>query len=163
MKISALLGALTLLVAIAPALADDDAVIARMATCQDSWFELQKSDPAKMQKFVDHIRAGFTPHDNDPYWLPKAKTSILGFNASQVFPESIGMAVGFSVTVDVPFDQARAAVEKAIGKKFVHCETGDDMRMCDLELAEQHDVGVMAEDTPKATQTLVGCYYFYEK
>jgi hypothetical protein len=37
------------------------------------------------------------------------------------------------------------------------------MRTCGLEIAEKRTLMVMAEDGPKATTTLVGCYYFYEK
>jgi hypothetical protein len=156
--IGALLALLTF-----PAQAGDDVAIARMATCQDSWFEWSKTDPAQMKKFVDHIRAGFTPHDNDPYFLPKADTSIMGLHVAQVYPESVGMGVGFSVTVAAPFDKARAAMEKAVGKPFVHCEASDGMKSCDLVLAEKRNVTLMAQDDPKAAQTLVGCYYFYEK
>ncbi len=162
MKIPALAGIL-LVLAFAPVRAADDPGLARMALCQDSWFDWSKSDPVQMKKFVDHIRAGFTPHDNDPYFLPKANTSILGLHVSQVFPESIGMAVGFSLTVDAPFDKTRKIVEKALGKTLPHCETGDSMTTCALEIAEKRDFTVMSDDSPKATQTLVGCYYFYEK
>jgi hypothetical protein len=149
--------------AIAPAWAGDDAIVARLATCQDSWYDMQKSDPVGLKKIADHIHTGFTPHDNDPYSLPKADTSILGLHVTQVFPESVGMGVGFSVTVAAPFDKARAALEKAIGKRLVHCEASDGMKSCDLTLSEKRNITLMAEDDTKATQTLVGCYYFYEK
>jgi hypothetical protein len=164
MKFAMLAGAmLALSIAIVPVRAADDPALERMALCRDSWFDWKTSDPAALKKYVDHIRAGFTPHDNDPYFLPKAKTSILGLNVPQVFPESIGMAVGFSLTVDAPFDKTRKIVEKALGKTLPHCETGDDMKTCALEIAEKRDFTIMSEDSPKATQTLVGCYYFYEK
>jgi len=148
---------------ITPVHAADDAGLQRLALCQDSWVDWQKKDPAQMQKFAAYFRGHFTRHDNDPYWLPKQKVLIMGLNVPQVFPESIGMAVGFSLAVDAPFDKARTAVEKASGKKLAHCENSDDMKTCDLELAPQRALTIMAEDSPKATQTLVGCYYFYEK
>jgi hypothetical protein len=146
-----------------PARAADDATITRLALCQDSWFEWSKADPVQMRKFVDHIRAGFTPHDNDPYFLPKADTSIMAMRVTEVYPESVGMGVGFSVTVAAPFDKARAAMEKTVGKPLVHCETSDGMKNCDLVLAEKRNLTLMAEDNPKSTQTLVGCYYYYER
>jgi hypothetical protein len=37
------------------------------------------------------------------------------------------------------------------------------MRSCELQIAEKRTVMLMAEDDPKATSTLIGCYYFYEK
>lgn len=164
MKIALLAGlTLALSFAIVPVRAADDPALTRMAMCQDSWFDWNKSDPAKLKAFVDHIRAGFTPHNNDPYYLPKADSSIMGFHVAQVYPESVGMGVGFSVTVAAPFDKARAVAEKMLGKRLVHCEASDGMKTCDLELAEKRNFTLMAEDDPKSTQTLVGCYYFYEK
>jgi hypothetical protein len=118
MKIRLITGALAALsFFIMPAWAADDAMTTRLATCQDSWFEWSKTDPAQMKKFVDHIRASFTPHDNDPYFLPKADTSIMGMRVTEVYPESVGMGVGFSVTVAAPFDKARAAMEKTVASR----------------------------------------------
>ena len=164
MKRQFVLGAATALVfAVLPALAADDTGLTRMALCQDSWFDWQKNDPAKLKAFAGYFRSSFVPHGNDPFLLPKNKVSVMGLNVSQAFPDSIGMAVGFSLTVDAPFDRARKAVETSLGKRLQHCETGDDMKTCALELAPQRAVTLMAEDSPKARQTLVGCYYFYEK
>lgn len=146
-----------------PAQAADDTALARMALCHDSWFDWKTTDPVQLNKFVGHIRTGFTPHDNDPYFLPKADTSILGLHVSQVFPESVGMGVGFSLTVDAPFDKTRKVFEKALGKPLQHCDASDGMKSCELKIAEKRDFTLMAEDNPKSTQTLVGCYYFYEK
>jgi hypothetical protein len=80
-----------------------------------------------------------------------------------VFPESVGMAVGFSVVVNANFDQTRKAVEIRIGKKLTACENGDNMRMCGLEIAEKKTVTLMTSGDPKSTSALFGCYYFYEK
>jgi hypothetical protein len=148
---------------ILPAHAADDDAITRMALCRDSWVEWTKTEPKTFEKFRDHVVGRFTPHDNDPYWLPKTSVSVLGLNVAQLFPESVGMGVGFSLTVDAPFDKARAVMEKAIGKALQHCETGDDMKTCEFQIATQRTAMVMAEDSPKSHQTLIGCYYFYEK
>ena len=158
-----ILAALALVFAAAPAHAADDAALARMASCQDSWLDWSKNDPAKMKAFVDHIRAGFAPHDNDPYFLPKAETSVMGVHVSQVFPQSVGMGVGFSLTVDAPFDKARKLFAKALGKPLVKCDSSDGMKSCELEIADKRTFTLMAEDSPKATQTLAGCFYLYEK
>ena len=37
------------------------------------------------------------------------------------------------------------------------------MRMCGLEIAPQRTVTLEAEDKANAHDTLIGCYYFYEK
>jgi hypothetical protein len=153
----------TMLAVAGPAAASDDAALTRMALCQDSWVEWSKGDPVRFQSFAEHIRAGFSPHANDPYWLPKASTSVVGLRVLQVFPDSVGMGVGFSLTADATFDDARKALEKALGKTLQHCETSDGMKTCDLEIAPQRTATLMAGDSPKSHQTLIGCYYFYEK
>jgi hypothetical protein len=156
-------GLLSIAVLITPALAADDDALARMALCKDSWVDWQKSDPAKLKAFADRFHAQFAPHDNDPYFLPKANISAMGMNVSEAFPGSVGMGVGFSLTVDATFDDARKAVEAALGKKLQKCESGEDMRTCELEIAAQRSVTLLAEDKPGARHTLIGCYYFYEK
>ena len=146
-----------------PAWAADDETLTRMALCKDSWVEWQKSDPDKMKAFADRFRAQFTRHDNDAYFLPKSKLSVLGMNVSQAVPGNVGMGVGFSLTVDATFDDTRKAVEKALAKKLGKCESGEDMRTCELDIAPQRSVTLLAEDKPNAKHTLIGCYYFYEK
>lgn len=155
--------ALALAAVAGPSIAADDEAFTRMALCRDSWIDWQKSDPRKLQVFADRFHALFAPHDNDPYFLPKANVTVLGFRVAQMFPGSVGMGVGFSVTLNAAFDDARRAVEKAIGKPLQKCESGEGMRTCELELAPQRDITLLAEDKPGAHQTLLGCYYFYEK
>ena len=89
------IGVLALAIFLCPALAaDDDDGLARMALCKDSWVDWSKSDPAKMNAFADRFRAQFSPHDNDPFWLPKGNVSVMGLRVSQAFPDSVGMGVG---------------------------------------------------------------------
>ena len=63
--------------------------------------------------------------------------AVLGFRVTKASPESVGMGVGFSLDVDAMFDDARKAVERSLGKTLTHCETGDEMRTCALEIARQ--------------------------
>ena len=156
-------GVLALAMLLRPALAADDDALTRMALCKDSWVDWSKSDPAKMKAFADGFRAQFSPHGNDPFLLPKANVSVIGFRVSKAFPGSVGMAVGFSLTVDATFDDARKSLENALGKKLQKCESGDGMRNCEFDIAPQRIVTLMAEDKPGAKDTLIGCYYFYEK
>ena len=151
------------LFSIVPALAGEDVGLARMAMCQDSWLDWQTKDPAQLKKFGDHLHSEFSEHGNDPFVVPKAGVSIAGLRVTQLFPNSVGMGVGLSATVDAPFDKARQAIEKAAGKPLTKCETGEGMRTCGLEIAEKRTLVLMAEDNPRATTTLVGCYYYYEK
>lgn len=158
-----ILAALAFSITILPAWAAGDADVTRMALCQDSWIDWQKSDPAKLKTFGEYFRSHYSHKDNDPFAVPNTPTAMIGLHVAQVFPESVGMGVGFSVAVDAPFDQTRKAVENALGKKFTHCEKGDSMTMCELAIAEKRTVTLMAEDSPKAKQTLIGCYYYYER
>jgi hypothetical protein len=155
--------AVAMLAAILPAHAADDTALTRMALCQDSWVEWSKGEPQKFAGFRAHVIGAFSPHANDPYWLPKANVSVLGMPVVRAFPDSVGMGVGFSLTVDAPFDKARATLEKALGKPLQHCESSDGMKSCELEIALQRSVTAAADDGPKSRQTLIGCYYFYEK
>jgi hypothetical protein len=158
------LGALLALgVLFVPALAAEDDMLTRMALCKDSWFEWQKSDPAKLSALRNHFHAQFTPHNNDPFFLPKANVSVLGLRVTQAFPGSVGMGLGFSLSVDATFEDARKAAEKALGKSLQKCESGEGMRNCELEIAHQRTVMLMSEDKPGSRNTLIGCYYFYEK
>ncbi|MGN6149447.1 MAG: hypothetical protein ACTHPD_12980 [Rhizomicrobium sp.] len=146
-----------------PACAADDPEVTRMALCQDSWVDWSKTDPAKLKTFGEYFRANFTHKDNDPFAVPKMPVTIAGLRIVQAFPDSVGMGVGFSATVAADFKMARATVEKAIGKKFPHCERSDGMNACELAVAEKRTVMLMAADAPKTRETLVGCYYYYER
>jgi hypothetical protein len=156
--------AFALLASVMPARAADDVGLARLATCRDSWFDWQKTDPDKLKIFAAHFRAAFThKQDTDAFLVPNAETTIEGLHVTQVFPESVGMGVGFSLMVDATFDKTRKTLEKALGRTLEHCETGDDMKSCGHQFAEKRTLMLMAEDSPQSTTTLVGCYYFYEK
>jgi hypothetical protein len=164
MKIPSLPGALIALLFVAvPARAAEDAELARMALCQDSWVDWSKTNPAKLKTFGEHFRANFSHKDNNAFATPKMETSLMGLHIAQVYPQSVGMGVGLSILVDAPFDKTRAVVEKSLGKKLGHCETSDGMHACELQIAEQRSVTLMSGDGPKTRQTLVGCYYYYEK
>jgi hypothetical protein len=148
--------------AICPATAADDAGLARLTTCQDSWLVWSKSDPARLDKFGAQFRAGFVHKGNDAFSTPKAETNIAGLKVVQVYPESVGMGVGFSLIVDASFDNTRKIFEKSFGKKLQNCDASDGMHMCELDIAEQRTFTVMAQDDVK-NRTLVGCYYYYAK
>lgn len=164
MKASSLIGTFIALACIvAPARAADDMGLTRLALCQDSWLNWNKTDPAKLKVYGENFRTNFTHKDNDPFATPKAEVSVAGLRVVQAYPDSIGMGVGVSVLVAADFDKARAVAEKALGKKLGGCEASDGMHSCELKIAEQRTFTVMAEDGAKEKQTLLGCYYYYEK
>jgi len=136
--------------------------VERMVTCQDSWLDW-KDDPVRAGAFVESIRSAFEQRDGDAFFTPKGRVSVAGLPVVQVFPQSVGMGVGFSVTVDASFDQARKALEQRTGKSLQKCDTSDNMRTCELELGERKTLILMADATGTVKTTLLGCYYYYEK
>jgi len=165
MNISSRAGLLTLfLAAVTPAQAADNPILERLATCQDSWFEWKSSDPARLQQFVAGFQSDFSRKERDPFFVPKSSQTVVGLPVAQVFPQSVGMAVGFSVVVNANFDRTKTSLERKIGKSIKKCEPpSDNMRTCELEIGAKKTILLMAEDNAKSTTTLFGCYYFYEK
>src|ERR1700721_1097162 len=164
MKIASLAGVLVVLqAAIASALAADDPGIERLATCQDSWLDWKKNNSVQLKQVGEHLRSDFSQKENTPYLVPKTSMTVVGLHVAQVFPDSVGMGVGFSVGVDATFDQTRRSLEKTLGKPLVKCEVGDNMRSCALEIAEKQPPLGWGETNAKNGTTLLGCYYYYEK
>lgn len=150
-----------LLAAIVPTTAADDLSLERLAMCQDSWLVWSKTDPVRMKTFTDNIQSNYSR--SDAFFVPKSPKTVAGFHVTQVYPESVGMGVGFSIVVDGKFDAVRRAVEGKVGKSLKACETSDNMRSCELEIGEERTLTILAEDNAKSSTTLFGCYYYYEK
>src|SRR4051812_4108669 len=115
-----------------------------MATCTDSWLE-------------------WGADEGSAFFVPIASVTLMGMRVTRVYSNTVGMARGFSVTVDAPFETAKRNVEKSVGSPLKHCDTSDGMRTCDLQIAEKKTVMLMADATGREKSTLVGCFYFYEK
>jgi hypothetical protein len=166
MNITSSAGVLSIfLTAITPAQAADNIGIQRLATCQDSWLDWKSGDPAQLKNFIARFQSDFLhKQEQDAFFVPKSSQTVAGLTVAQVFPESIGMAVGFSVVVNATFDKTKASLERQIGKPISKCEPpSDNMRTCDLEIGEKKTILLISEDNPQSTTTLFGCYYFYEK
>ena len=146
-----------------PAWGADDPRLESLALCRESWLDWQRTDPAKLDSFAAYFRSAFTHNGNDAFVAPKSAMTIDGLKVIQVFPESVGMGVGFSVLVDAAFDVAKPAVEHELGKPVRQCETGDGTRACELPVAEQRTLTLATGDPPNDKTTLIGCYYVYEK
>jgi hypothetical protein len=154
---------IALLAIVAPSWAADDTTLERLALCRDSWLDWSKTNPAQMNALRDSIMAGYSQREGDAFFVPKTAKSFAGFRVVQVYPGNVGMGVGFSIVVDATFDKVQHSVEKMLGKPLKECSTSDGMRACQLDIAEQRTVTLMAEDSAKSANTLVGCYYLYEK
>lgn len=154
---------LTLLVGVTPSLGADDPRVENLALCRDSWLDWKNTDPAKLNSFIAYFRSAFTPSGNDAFSVPKSAMTIDGLKVRQVFPESLGMGLGFSVLVDATFDVAKRALEQSSASRCANARPATGMRICALPIAEQRTVTLMSGDPPNDKTILVGCYYFYEK
>jgi hypothetical protein len=152
-----------LLVAAPVARAADNLTIERLTMCQDSWIKWKENSPGRLNRFITEFQSQFSHKGNDAFFTPKSSQTVLGLSLARVFPESVGMGVGFSVWVNASFDLTKTTLERKTGKPLKQCEVGDNMRTCSLELGDKKTLVLMAEDNPKGTTTLIGCYYFYEK
>jgi hypothetical protein len=132
----------------------------RLALCQDSWFDF-KDDAARMSRFTELLETRYTPGDEGAF-TPKLPTSALGLPVAQVFPQSVGMGVGFSLLVDADFAQTRSAIEKALGRTM-NCTTSEGVRSCDVALGAKKTAVLMNGDNGRAKTSLLGCYYFYQQ
>lgn len=156
-----LLAATTALSLAAPAArAADEAPLHRLAVCGESWLDW-KQDPAAGQRFGTYFLDRFEAVARSPAWRPKAALTVFGLPVVQVFPESVGMARGFSVELRGSHDSARRAMEAAIGRTM-RCEKGDGTLDCEARLAERRTAFVITSDEGRGTQTLVGCFYDYQ-
>lgn len=143
--------------------ADDDAQLQRLALCQESWFDW-KDDEARLARLGGFIRSRFTPPapQGDGAFTPNAAMQVLGLPVTQVYPQSVGMGVGFSVALQADFAQARTVMEKQLGKPMA-CSDGDGMRACELKVGPKKTAVLMAPLNGSAKTSLMGCYYFYQQ
>jgi hypothetical protein len=81
-------------VTLQPAQPVDD-MIERLAMCKDSWRDW-KNDPAQARKVGELFNSTFVERAKDGSFTPNAKVSVVGLPVLQVYPESVGMGVGFS-------------------------------------------------------------------
>ena len=151
---------LSLSLAATPASGAGDDLLEQLATCRVSWLDW-KNDPAQARKFGETINAAFSQKPREPGWTPRKPIVVGGLKVVEAFPESVGMGVGFSLSVDANFDTARAEFEKLAGKTFKTCESGEGMKSCELAVAEKRTLMIVAGDNGKSKTTLLGCYYFY--
>ncbi len=140
----------------------DDVGVLRLLTCQDSWMEW-KDDPEKRQKFSNELKAQFKQNERDGSFVPIKPMSILGHEIVQLYPQSVGMGVGYSVVVSASFAATKASLEKQMGKPFDSCEAASEGKSCGRELAKLKTVMLMEGSRGKDPKTLFGCYYLYEK
>jgi|GEM_PF-939689 len=154
--------ALALVICSSPALAApaDDATLQRLATCQDSWLDWSEGHP-RMKQYADFVRTRMQQQDDGATFVPKTAMTVAGLPIEQVFPQSVGMGVGFSAIVHADFAETRRGFEKQLGKPM-SCKTSDGTPACELTIGDKK-TAILMTDNPRSARTLVGCYYFYQQ
>lgn len=141
----------------------EDLYLGKLATCQESWFDW-KDDERRMSRFADRFNTNYTRIEEEPAFEPKVAGKVLGFPLVKVYPQSVGMGVGFSVQLEGQFAKIRDEVERRLGKPL-ECSDSDGMTSCGVELGQYKTVMLAASgDSADADAVnLLGCYYYYEK
>lgn len=135
--------------------------IQRLALCQDSWLDW-KDDSARMAEFVRFIDTQLEAGAGDGAFTPKAPLTALEQSVTQVYPQSVGMGVGFSLVVDAGPAQVRPAIEQQLGKPMT-CSTSEGVRACEVKLGPKKTAMLMTGLNGQARTSLLGCFYFYQQ
>lgn len=146
----------------AAARAADEFNIENLALCKESWQDW-KDDQARMKKMGESLDADYARGGSGGAYKPKGPKTLFGMPVTELYPASIGIAVGIAVVVAGDFNTTRKNVEKALGKSFKKCDSGEGMKTCELELAPKRTVLLFSSEKADAKSTLVGCAYYYEK
>lgn len=142
--------------------AADEPRLQRLAHCQDTWLEW-KDNAKRMAKLSNYFETQFARRSEDAAGFPsKSPTIALGWPVTLVYPQSVGMGVGFSMTVAADHPQMRSGIERQLGKPLA-CKNSNGIRACEDELGAKKTVLLMTDQDARAKSSLAGCYYFYDK
>ncbi|MDI1253986.1 hypothetical protein [Thermomonas sp.] len=139
----------------------EEAYLEKLVMCQESWFSW-KDDDRRMSQYLARFDANFTRSEDEPAFLPKGPANILGFPLIKVYPQSVGMGLGFSVQLGGQFAKIRSEVENKLGKPF-ECSASDGMTSCGAELGKNKSLTLTAFGNGANAINLIGCFYNYEK
>jgi hypothetical protein len=134
----------------------------RMATCEDSWLDW-RDDPARTKAFAEGLKVSFEQRGKGPSLAPRGRTTFLRMPVLKVFPDTIGMARGFSILLYAMFDDAKALLEQGYSTHLDNCQTSAGTRMCSREIGENKTLLVMGDTGANRHQTLLGCFYNNDK
>jgi hypothetical protein len=140
--------------------AAEQTMLGPLATCQESWLSW-KQDPARGRAYREAVESAFKAQDREPFWLPTRPTTLFGHPIDRLYPDSVGMAVGFSALANASFEAVKTSLEQQVGKPITRCESEGGARSCELKIGEKKTVIIMEAARGKNPQTLFGCYYFY--
>ncbi|MEO8012141.1 MAG: hypothetical protein ABI650_10890, partial [Dokdonella sp.] len=134
--------AMSSVAAVSHAADPDEHYLGQLATCQQSWFEW-KDDDARMKQYMNRFTARFVAIEDEPAYRPKAALLTLGFPVIKVYPQSVGMGIGFSLQLGGQPDAIRREVEQRTGHPL-ECSTEDGMTSCAAELGENKTLVLMS-------------------
>jgi hypothetical protein len=160
----ALIGALALsstVTGLPPGNEAEERRLSQLASCQESWLPW-KDDQRRMTEYVGSFDADYTQSEEEPAFLPKGPSKVLGFPLIKVYPHSVGMGVGFSLQLAGSLEKVRAEVEKLLGKPL-ECDVSDEMTSCGYELDPKRTITLAADGDGTGKLSLLGCFYYYEK
>lgn len=142
--------------------AEPEDTLTRLASCQESWYDM-RNDAERVQRIGALLREHFEPQDRSPSWKPRRPMKWLGHEVLELTPQSVGMGLGFGVTVKARLSAVRPAFEKAVGRPVGNCDKGDGMSMCSVEIAAKRTAMMVGPADSPDRGTLLGCYYFYQQ
>jgi hypothetical protein len=145
----------------APAHAAAELSLERLASCADSWLDW-KQDPVMAEQFRNYVFTRFEQEPRSPAWQPRRPVSVFGLPVVKAYPQSVGMALGFSLEVRGAPADVRRAMEKAIGRPL-QCERAEGAVSCEAKLADRRIALVVAADEGRAQPSLIGCFYYYQQ
>jgi hypothetical protein len=132
-----------------------------LATCQVSWLPWL-DDKRRMTAYIDGFDADYTRSEDEPAFLPKGPSKLMGFPLIKVYPQSVGMGVGFSLQLAGTLAKVRVEVEHLLGKPL-DCSVSDEMTSCGFELDPKRTITLAADGDGTGKTSLLGCFYYYEK
>lgn len=137
-------------------------LLQKLASCEDSWLDW-KRDETRMRAFGEVLMAHFRRDEKRRVWVPLRPLHYLGAEVSELTPQSVGMGLGFGVTLKAPMASLREGFEQAVGRKLGDCNSSDGLTSCGAELAQRKTAMMVSPTAKPQVGTLVGCYYYYEQ
>jgi hypothetical protein len=135
--------------------------LGQLATCQESWLGW-RDDERRMTEYIEGFEADYTRSEEEPAFLPRGPSKVLGFPLIKVYPQSVGTGVGFSLQLVGSLAQVRAQVEQVLGKSL-DCSVSDEVMSCGFEIDPKRTITLAADGDGTGKTSLLGCFYYYEK
>lgn len=138
--------------------AEPQDTLMRMVTCQDSWYDW-KDDESRMDAFAATLEAHFREGQSRGVLVPSRPATLMDFEIVETTPASLGIGIGFAVTVKGPASEVRRKYEAALGRKLSACQQDEGLSVCSENIASEKSAMLMTPTRRPEVGTLVGCFY----